>query len=173
MQYIEPYLASYGALALFIIVYFESFGMPVPGESALIAASLLALNGTLSLTAVLIACFIGAVLGDCTGYMIGHFGGRKLLQRFGSRIKLTPERLTVLEEQFEKRGIYMVATARFIVILRQLNGIIAGSMHMRFSHFLAANIIGAIGWTAVWGAGPYLFGGTLAPVAAYIKSLWS
>ncbi|MFK4824191.1 DedA family protein [Paenochrobactrum sp. BZR 588] len=173
MEYIEPYLASYGALALFIIIYFESFGVPVPGESALIAASLLALKGNLSLSAILIACFAGAVLGDCTGYLIGHFGGRKLLQRFGSNIKLTPERLANFEKQFEKRGIYMVATARFIVIMRQLNGIIAGSMHMRFSHFLSANIIGALGWTAVWGAGPYLFGGTLAPVAAYIKSLWS
>lgn len=173
MEFIEPYLISYGALALFIIIYFESFGAPLPGESALIAASLLALHGTLNLPAVLLACFIGAVIGDCTGYCIGYFGGRKLLQRFGSHIKLTAERLNSFEKQFEKHGIYMVATARFVVILRQLNGIIAGSMHMRFSHFLSANMIGALGWTAIWGAGPYLLGGTLAPVATYIKSLWN
>lgn len=172
MAHIETYIASYGAMALFIIIYFESFGVPVPGESALIAASLLALHGTLNLTTVLIACFVGAVLGDCTGYLIGLFGGRKLLQHFGHHIKLTPERLASFEKQFEKHGIYMVTTARFVVVLRQLNGIIAGSMHMRFHHFLSANIIGALGWTAVWGVGPYLFGGTLAPVTAYFKYLW-
>lgn len=172
MLTIETYLASYGALALFFIIYIESFGAPVPGESALIASSLLALHGSLSLPAVLLACFAGAVLGDCTGYMIGRFGGRKLLERFGSWIKLTPDRLQYLETEFQKRGIYMVASARFVVILRQLNGIIAGSMHMRFSHFLGANIVGGIAWVAVWGAGPYLFGGTLAPVAAYFKSLF-
>lgn len=173
MHLIEPYLAAYGSVALFIIVYLEAFGAPMPGESALIASSLLALHGTLDITTVLIAVFAGAVLGDCTGYAIGHFGGRKLLVRFGHLIKLTPERLESFEALFEKRGIYIVATARFVVILRQLNGIIAGSMKMPWLRFLAANIVGAAGWTLAWGAGPYLAGGILAPYVAQLKSLWS
>ncbi|MGU3574675.1 DedA family protein [Brucellaceae bacterium C25G] len=170
MEFIDHYLMTYGALALFVIVYVESFGAPVPGESALIATSLLALHGSVNISHVLLACFVGAVLGDCTGYLIGRYGGRKLLQRFGSYVKLTPKRLDYFENQFEKHGFYMVVSARFIVILRQLNGIIAGSMHMRFPRFLTANIIGAIAWTAVWGAGPYLLGGTLAPVVTHLKS---
>ncbi|RQP20879.1 MAG: DedA family protein, partial [Brucella intermedia] len=60
MSFLEPYIAAYGALALFIIVYFESFGAPLPGESALIASSLLALHGTLNIETVLIAVFVGA-----------------------------------------------------------------------------------------------------------------
>lgn len=93
MSFLEPYIAAYGALALFVIVYFESFGAPLPGESALIASSLLALHGTLNIEAVLIAVFIGAVLGDCTGYLIGRFGGRRLILRYGHLVKLTPSTL--------------------------------------------------------------------------------
>ncbi|MDR0251856.1 MAG: DedA family protein, partial [Brucellaceae bacterium] len=67
MHWIEPYIATYGSIALFIIIYFESFGAPVPGESILIAASLLAQQGTLSLPVMLMAVFLAAILGDSTG----------------------------------------------------------------------------------------------------------
>jgi len=171
MGFIDHYIAAYGAFAIFIIVYFESFGAPLPGESALIACSLLALNGTLHIEHVLLAVFIGAVLGDTTGYIIGRSGGRALILRYGSRIKLTPERLEHFERIFETKGIYVVATARFVVLLRQLNGIIAGSMKMPPLHFMAANIFGAAVWTLVWGLGPYLLSGMLAPYVIHIKNM--
>lgn len=172
MSFIEPYITAYGALALFIIVYFESFGAPLPGESALIASSLLALHGTLNIETILLAVFIGAVLGDCTGYAIGRFGGRALILRYGNYVKLTPERLDKFEKMFESKGIYVVATARFVVLLRQLNGIVAGSMKMNPLHFLCANVVGAAGWTLVWGLGPYLLSGVLAPYAAQLKAMF-
>ncbi|WP_343313736.1 DedA family protein [Brucella sp. BE17] len=171
MSFLEPYIMAYGALALFIIVYLESFGMPVPGESALIASSLLALHGTLHIENVLVATFVGAVLGDCTGYLIGRFGGRKLILRYGPRFKLTPQRFEHFEKMFERNGFYVVATARFVLLLRQLNGIVAGSMKMNPVKFLAANIIGAAGWTLVWGLGPYLLSGVLAPYLVHLKTL--
>lgn len=87
-------------------------------------------------------------------------------------IKLTPERLDKLEEQFNKNGIYVVATARFVVILRQLNGIMAGTVGMNPLRFLAANAVGAAGWTLVWGLGPYLLMGTLAPYFKQLKELF-
>lgn len=171
MSFLEPYIAAYGALALFFIVYFESFGAPLPGESALIASSLLALHGTLNIEAVLLAVFVGAVLGDCTGYLIGRFGGRRLILRYGHLVKLTPKRLEQFEKLFDSKGIYVVATARFVVLLRQLNGIVAGSMKMNPLHFLAANIVGAAGWTLAWGLGPYMLSGVLAPYITQIKTL--
>lgn len=170
LHFIEQAIASYGVFALFIIVYFESFGAPLPGESAVIGSSLLALHGTMNIDAVIIAVFVAAVLGDTTGYFIGKYGGRKLLLRFGHFVKLTPERLDYFEKQFETKGIYVVATARFVVILRQLNGIIAGSMNMKFWHFLAANMVGALGWTLVWGLGPYLTAGVLAPYLGHLRT---
>ncbi len=172
MSFLEPYIAAYGTLALFVIVYFESFGAPLPGESALIAGSLLALHGALNIEVVLIAVFIGAVLGDSTGYLIGRFGGRRVILRYGHLVKLTPERLEQFEKIFDSKGIYVVATARFVVLLRQLNGIVAGSMKMNPLHFLAANIVGAAGWTLVWGLGPYMLSGILAPYLTQLKTLF-
>ncbi|MBJ6132175.1 DedA family protein [Ochrobactrum sp. Q0168] len=172
MSFLEPYITAYGAWALFVIVYFESFGAPLPGESALIASSLLALHGTLNIEAVLIAVFIGAVLGDFTGYLIGRFGGRKVILRYGHLVKLTPARLDQFEKMFDSKGFYVVATARFVVLLRQLNGIIAGSMKMNPLHFLVANMIGAAGWTLCWGLGPYLLSGVLAPYVSQLRALF-
>lgn len=153
---IEPYIAAYGVGALFVIIYLESLGAPLPGESAVIAASTLAAAGEISLAHALIAIFAGAVLGDSTGYGIGRYGGHRLLTKYGPRFKLTNERLANLEALFKTRGIYIVMTARFVVILRQFNGIIAGSVRMKWLQFLPANIAGAALWTLAWGAGPYL-----------------
>ena len=125
LAWIEPAVASYGAFALLLIIYFESFGAPLPGESALVAASLLAVRGDLAIEHVFLAAWIGGVLGDSTGYLIGRFGGRLLLQRFGHLVKLTPERLGHFEALARKRGFLMVMTARFVVVLRQLNGLVA------------------------------------------------
>ena len=157
LAWIEPAITAYGVLALATILYFESFGAPLPGESALIAASLLAARGDLAIGHVFLAAWIGAVLGDSTGYLIGHFGGRALLRRFGYLVKLTPERLAHLEAMALKRGLLLVLTARFIVVLRQLNGLIAGSAGMPWPRFLMANALGAALWAGVWSFGPYFF----------------
>lgn len=153
---IEPYIESYGSFAIFVIIYFEALGAPLPGESALVAIAALATRGDIDLAHALIGAFCGAVLGDSTGYAIGHFGGRPLLLRFGGWIKLTPERLAKLESLFRSKGFWIVMTARFFAILRQLNGLIAGTVAMPFPRFLAANIIGAAAWVLVWGVGPYV-----------------
>ena len=167
---IEHYLEEYGVLALFCTIFLESLGAPVPGESALIASSVMAIEGDMQITHIFFAVWIAAVLGDNTGYLIGRIGGRKLLQRYGWIVKLTPERLTEFESLFQKWGPLIVAGARFVVILRQLNGIIAGSMAMPWGRFLIANIVGAALWTTVWCLGPY-FLGDLFNVRALIGKL--
>jgi membrane protein DedA with SNARE-associated domain len=153
---IEPSIAAYGSLAVFVIIYFESLGAPLPGESLLVAISAIAARGDINLGHALAAAFFGAIFGDSTGYLIGRFGGRPLLLRFGPYIELTPERLGKLEAVFRSKGIWIVMSARFFAILRQLNGLIAGSVAMPWLHFLFANIIGAAAWVLVWGLGPYL-----------------
>ena len=159
---IEPYVVAYGVGAIFLIVYLESLGLPLPGESALVAAGVLSARGDLGLGPALVAVFLGAVLGDGTGYWIGRFGGRPILQRFGPYLKLTPERLDRLERLFRERGAWIVVTARFVVVLRQLNGVVAGSVSMPWPRFVLANAVGAALWTAAWGGGSYLFADALS-----------
>ena len=101
--------------------------------------------------------FSAAVLGDSTGYLVGRFGGRRLLERFGPYVKLTPERLKAFEARFAKQGFYLVMIARFLPVLRQLNGLLAGSMNMPWYSFITAQMIGALAWTSIYVLGPYFF----------------
>jgi membrane protein DedA with SNARE-associated domain len=156
MHVIEPYIAAYGSFALFVLIYLESMGAPLPGESLLVATAAFAAAGDISLVAALAAIYCGAVFGDNTGYAIGRYGGRRLLLRYGSFVRISPERLARFEELFAKRGFQIVIGARFVVVLRQLNGLIAGSVGMAWRSFLLANLIGAALWTLAWGVGPFL-----------------
>ena len=158
LSLVEPWLAAYGAFAVFIVIYIESLGAPVPGESALVAASVLAARGDLPIIAVIAAAWSGAVLGDTTGYLIGWVGGRRLLMRFGPSIGLTAQRFERVAGQVRRYGFVMVLLARFIVVLRQLNGLVAGALSMPLKRFVPANVLGAGLWVGTWALGPYLFG---------------
>lgn len=173
MLTLQQFMDAYGPLALFVIIYFESMGAPLPGESIIIASSALAARGDINLTHALVAIFCGAVLGDSTGYAIGWFGGSRLLKRYGSHIGLTSARLNNLETLFRTRGIYIVMTARFVVVLRQLNGLLAGTVHMPWLHFLPANAVGAGLWTLIWGLGPYLITHVASPLLDRLVPLLS
>jgi membrane protein DedA with SNARE-associated domain len=153
----EPFLKTYGAVALFVMIYLESMGSPVPGETGVIAASLLAARGELSIVSVYVAVLAGAILGDSTGYLIGRLGGNALLRRFGPRIGLTAERLDMIENRFAKGGLWLVFAARFIPLMRQMNGLVAGSLAMPWHRFMMAQGAGAVVWTSVYCLGPYFF----------------
>jgi membrane protein DedA with SNARE-associated domain len=154
---IEPAIKTCGVFALLLTIYLESLGVPLPGESSLIAAALLAARGDLNIIHVFLAAWFGGVLGDSTGYLIGRFGGRALIQRFGWIVRLTPERLAGLEKVAREKGFLMVLSARFGVLLRQLNGLLAGSIGMPWHRFAVANVIGAAAWAGLWTLAPYFF----------------
>lgn len=158
---IAHYAATYGALAIFVMIYFESFGVPLPAESALVAGALLAAKGNLAFSHVVAGAIAGAILGDTTGYLIGRYGGRALIHKWGARVGLTEERFARFENGFGKRGIYAVIFARFVFGFRQLNGLIAGSAGMPFLRFFFANCLGAVLWTSAWTGGARLFGAAL------------
>ncbi len=110
------------SLALFVVIYFESFGAPLPGESALIAASLLAARGDLALGHVFLAAFLGGSWETAPDFSSAVSAAGRLLERFGPLVKLTPERLGRWNRLAQTRGFLMVLAARFVVVLRQLNG---------------------------------------------------
>src|ERR1700731_3030606 len=90
---LEPTLNRFGYLAVVGLVFVEDFGIPVPGETVLILASVYAGSGRLNVVLVALLGFCGAVLGDNVGFGIGHFGGRRLAERYGRYVFLTRERL--------------------------------------------------------------------------------
>ena len=146
----EALLAQYGIAALFVTITLETLGAPLPGESALIAASAAAARGELSIHAVVLAAFLGSVLGDNLGYLIGRRLGREALLRYGGRFGVTEAAMARAEAVTARWGPLMVVVARFVVVLRQLNGLVAGSTAMPWPRFLAANVVGAGLWVGVW-----------------------
>jgi membrane protein DedA with SNARE-associated domain len=102
--------------------------------------------------------FFGAVIGDNIGFAIGHFGGRRLVERFGRYIFITPERLEKASGFFERHGGKVITVARFVEGLRQANGIVAGTTGMHWARFLAFNALGAALWVSVWTCVGYFSG---------------
>ncbi len=134
--HLEAPVQHYGAFAVFLILAIEAIGAPVPGESLLIFASVLASRGQMSLPALLAFAWAGSVLGDNIGYIIGRTLGQKTISRYGARIGLTDLRLAKIQNIFKRYGPVTVLFARFFNILRQLNGIVAGMLGMSWWRFL-------------------------------------
>ena len=127
---LESFVRHYGAFAVMPILAIEAIGAPVPGESLLIFASILAGRGEMSLPALLISAWVGSVIGDNLGFLIGRKLGRATVLRYGAKVGLTNERFSGIEKKYTRYGSATVLFARFFSILRQLNGIVAGMLGM-------------------------------------------
>jgi membrane protein DedA with SNARE-associated domain len=150
------HIAGYPLLVL--LVMSESSGIPVPGETALIAASLLASRGDLDIALVIVLAAAAAIVGDNIGYMIGRKGGRWALERPG---RFHRERLRVIatgEPFFERHGPKAVFFGRFVLGLRVWASWLAGATHMRWRSFLLWNALGGICWATVVGLIAYFLG---------------
>jgi membrane protein DedA with SNARE-associated domain len=155
---LAPILNNWGYLAVGGLILIEDFGIPVPGETVLIAAAVYAGAGRLNVVLVGVIALAAAVVGDNIGYVIGRFGGHRLIDRYGRYILLTPARVEKAEAFFGRHGGKIVTVARFIEGLRQANGIIAGLSRMHWARFLAFNAVGAGLWVGVWASVGYFSG---------------
>jgi membrane protein DedA with SNARE-associated domain len=154
-------LGHFGYWAVLLLVMLEDFGIPVPGETVLIAASVYAGAGRLNVVAVGVVAFVAAVIGDNIGFAVGHLGGRALVLRWGRYVRLTERRLDQAEAFFDRHGAWIITVARFVEVLRQFNGIVAGISGMRWLRFFAFNALGAALWVATWVSLGYLAGGRI------------
>jgi membrane protein DedA with SNARE-associated domain len=165
---VGSYLGHYGYWAILLLVLVEDFGIPLPGETILIAGAVYAGTGRLSVVGVGVVGFGAAVIGDNIGFVIGHFGGRALVTRWGRYVFLTGEQLDKAERFFERRGGAVITIARFLEGLRQANGIIAGISGMHWLRFLAFNALGAALWTGTWVSAGYFAGNHITTIYDYI-----
>jgi len=148
---------GYVAVGLFIMI--ESLGVPFPGETILITASIYAgATGKLSIGGVILAAICGAIVGDNIGFGIGWYGGYPLLRRFGRYIRLDEPKLKVGRYLFMKHGGKVVFFGRFVSILRTYAAFLAGTNRMHWARFFIANATGAVVWATFWGVSAYLLG---------------
>jgi membrane protein DedA with SNARE-associated domain len=165
----EPLIRQYGVLVVTVVLTFESLGAPLPGESLLIVASVLAGRGDISFPALLFFAWLGAVMGDNIGYVIGKKLGRAAVLRYGKKIGLTPDRLQKIEEVFARFGPATVAFARFVNILRQLNGVVAGILNMDWRRFLIFNALGGALWVLFWGFAGFFLGEHISKISSLAR----
>jgi membrane protein DedA with SNARE-associated domain len=142
-------VARAGYAVVFLGVGIESLGVPVPGETALVIGAVLAGQGRLEPWLVALVGWLGAVLGDNTGYWIGRRYGRRLLAMRGFRRVYDERRIAVAERFFERWGALAVFAGRFVAILRIFAGPLAGMYHMPWRRFVIANATGGATWVAV------------------------
>jgi membrane protein DedA with SNARE-associated domain len=160
------YLEAYGLIAVGLLIFLEDFGVPVPGETVLIATSVTASQGKINILLVALVAFVAAVAGDNIGWIIGHYGGRRLLYAVSCRLTigghylLGPSKVREGERFFQKHGRWIIVIARFLDVLRQLNGIIAGSLDIPWRTFFVYNMIGAALWVGTWASVGYFAGST-------------
>lgn len=142
-----PPVAVYGIV--FGIVMLESLGIPLPGETAIIASALLsAVDPQIHAWAVGLAAVSGAIIGDSCGYVIGRRWGGPVLGWLSRKFPrhLSEDHIVYAEHLFDRFGAHTVFFGRFIALLRILAGPLAGSLKMHYPRFLAANAAGGVAW---------------------------
>lgn len=163
-------ISTYGYLAVFLIVGLESVGIPLPGETVLIAAATYAATtGHLDIWLIFLAATAGAILGDNLGYWIGYRGGYKLARKYGHKIRLDERKLKVGRYIFDRHGGKVVFFGRFVSVLRTFAAFLAGTVHMSWPRFLAYNAGGGIVWAAIFSFGFYIAGNTLEKLSGTVN----
>ena len=148
----ENFLADWGYLAVFVLSFVSSMGLPVGAEVALIYGGVLASGQVttghhqLSLALVIVVAVLAEVLGSLAGYLIGYFGGRPLVDRVGKYVLLTHKDLDRAEAWFNRRGEPFVLFGRFVPLLRSFVSFAAGLAEMAFAKFLVFTVIGCAVW---------------------------
>jgi membrane protein DedA with SNARE-associated domain len=168
-SFVTHLIQSYGYYAVFALIALESMGVPLPGETALIAAALY--SGTthhLNIVVLAVIAASAAVIGDNAGYWIGRTGGQRLAERYGRFVRLDRSKLKVGRYLFARHGVKVVFFGRFVAVLRTYAAFFAGVSKMRWSRFLVANAAGGLSWVGVYTFGAYALGSAASSVGSTI-----
>ena len=163
-------IQTVGYAGILAIVFAESgllIGFFLPGDSLLFTAGFLASQDLLSLPALLIGCFVAAVVGDNVGYMFGHRVGKKLFTKQDS-IWFHKDHIVKAQRFYEKHGPKTIVLARFLPVVRTFAPIVAGMGSMTYRTFMTYNLIGGGLWVVGLIGGGYLLGGLIPDVDKYL-----
>lgn len=160
-SYIDQH-SHWALLVMFALLALESFGLPLPGETALIACGVLASQGALSIAWVIAVAILAAIVGDNLGYATARHGGRRLLLRYRLTRNYAERYLPRGERFFAKHGGKTVFIGRFVAVLRVTAAWVAGLSHMRWWRFFGWNAAGGIVWATLVGLISYYLGSAAA-----------
>ena len=171
MDQILSLIGQYGYLVVFFGVMLESVGVPLPGETILIAASFLTHQGTLDPVETIAFGVLGTIVGNQLGYWAGRQGGRPFVLRCGRYVGVTHERLLRVEGVFARDGGKAVFVARFVPGLRAFGALVAGISRMHRRTFLFYNVLAGLVWATASVSVGYLFSGSLDLLEEWMGSV--
>lgn len=151
----EHFLETWGYLAVFVLSFISSMGLPVGAEVAIIFGGVLASGQIanephhLNLVLVIVLATLAEVLGSLAGYLIGYYGGRPLVNKLGKYVLLTHRDLDRAEAWFGRRGEPVVLFGRFIPLLRSFVSFAAGLGEMALAKFVTYTVIGCAVWCTI------------------------
>lgn len=162
-HWITDFIHTYGLLAVFVLIFLESSGLPLPGETALVtvAISAAAPNAPFAIWQVIGVAIAAAVMGDSLGYFIGRKLGLPLLERWGRKHPAVGKRVRVGEYMFARHGGKIVFFGRWVALLRVLAAVLAGATKMPWRQFVVMNALGGICWAIFFGGLAYIFGNVI------------
>jgi membrane protein DedA with SNARE-associated domain len=160
----EHFLETWGYLAVFVLSFISSMGLPVGAEVAIIYGGVLASGQVphephhLNILAVIVVAVLAELLGSLAGYLIGYFGGRQLVDRAGKYVLLTHRDLDRAEAWFARRGEPVVLFGRFVPLLRSFVSFAAGLGEMAIAKFILFTVVGCAVWCAALTTAGYELG---------------
>ena len=166
----EPTFAHYGLMAVFVLVMLEGCGVPAPGVTILVVGGLLAGRGQMAIAPILATAWLATVSGGMIGYLIGRYGGSKLLRK----LPIQDDQLQRIEGFYTRNTIVLLVVARFIEGLKQAAAIVAGALAIPLPRFIVGTMAGATVWVAVFGLGSYVLDRDFAVIYAFFHhtKLW-
>ena len=172
-HWLQSLLAHNGYWVVFIVLFLNNIGFPVPGDTVLLAGGFLVGKGILSFWIVVVMGTAGCFLGGCGGYWLGIRFGRRFLKKI-TWFRVTPKRLKRMDHFFEKFGPKVVFFARFVALLHPVTGLLAGMWKTPLRPFLFYNLAGSAAYALIYTLAGYFFGqkwqifkSWLGPVAFY------
>jgi membrane protein DedA with SNARE-associated domain len=158
-NYLIGLIQVHGPWIICVVVALESAGVPLPGETILVAAALLAsTSNQIDIAVVVLAAAVGAIIGDGIGYTVGRRFGVPFLRKYGRYIRLDENRLLIGRYLFFRYGSAVVFFGRFIAVLRMFAALLAGANSMPAARFFFFNVTGGICWACLFGFGAHTIG---------------
>ena len=162
---VETAFRHYGYLIIFLPILGESAGIPLPGETVLLAGGLAASRGILSLPLVILVGASAAIIGDNLGYLVGRRGGRPLLLRYGAVLHVKDRQIAILDSFFERHGPKTVFFGRWVIFLRVWAALFAGASRMHWRQFVFWNALGGLAWATTMTCLAYAFAASVARIS--------
>jgi membrane-associated protein len=163
IDWMLAFLGGYVYFGLWFVIFAETglaVGFFLPGDSLLVVSGLFAAASKLNIWLVMLAFFLGSVLGDSTGYWTGRIMGKTLFSREDSRV-FKPSRVQKAHDFFERYGVKTVILARFVPIVRTFAPLVVGAAEMPYSQFLPFSIIGGLLWISTMVLAGFFLGGVI------------